>query len=496
MNKSLGSISSLTRILRLDWLWCRNLPEGEASLPHDGSPDRPRHRALSTTSGFGANAKICFLAVLCLCLLTHLSAAATEATSLLAYPPLLAKPTASSITVNLATGEKPILCYVMHGRQNSDEKGAWTKTVEQKVSGQSTAEFNLTGLNPDTRYNYRVHARPADAKEYAITASGSFRTQKLQPGPFSFALISDSHITPFHKDRLEVLSRVSSSVIARRPDFLLMLGDNIQTFTSHGGPMTDPKYGPALYGLLRQGLGSLTASIPVFLVNGNWEGENGWHPFHQREWAKAARKAYFPNPGPGTYPQGGSQDQDYYGFTWGDALFLVLNVTGYTSTTHALSSPIGKEDDWTLGEKQRTWLREQLAASSARWKLLFIHHTVGGKAGDDVNSRYGRGGGRAARVGEQAFIHQLMRRYGAQALFYGHDHVFTDMVVDGIHYTCVGSAGAPWKFTTEETGYEKYWTPSGFTWVDVTQDSLKVSFVAPKADAPQDETFHSFVISR
>jgi len=32
-----------------------------------------------------------------------------------------------------------------------------------------------------------------------------------------------------------------------------------------------------------------------------------------------------------------------------------------------------------------------------------------------------------------------------QIFFYAHDHVFTDMVVDGIHYTLPGSAGAPWK---------------------------------------------------
>ena len=38
-------------------------------------------------------------------------------------------------------------------------------------------------------------------------------------------------------------------------------------------------------------------------------------------------------------------------------------------------------------------------------------------------------------------------RHGVQIFFYAHDHVFTDMVVDGIHYTLPGSAGAPWKFT-------------------------------------------------
>ena len=322
----------------------------------------------------------------------------------------------------------------------------------------------------------------------------SFKTQKLQPGAFSFAMVSDSHITPFHGDRFKILAVTSDVILKRKPELLLMLGDNIQTFTSHGGPMTEKKFGPSLYRLLRRALGQLPGSTPIFTINGNWEGENGWHPSEEREWAREARKAYFPNPGQNTYPQGGSQGEDYYGFTWGNALFLILNVTGYTPTNHAITTTAGRRDDWTLGEKQKAWLHDQLAGSKARWKLLFIHHTVGGNAGDETNSRYGRGGGRAANTGEQAVIHGWMRKFGAQALFYGHDHVFTDIVADGIHYICVGSAGAPWKFGTEETGYERFWTPSGFTWVDVSQESLKISFVGTSEAVTGGETLHSFVI--
>ena len=157
-----------------------------------------------------------------------------------------------------------------------------------------------------------------------------------------------------------------------------------------------------------------------------------------------------------------------------------------------MGSSTGRKDDWTLGDKQRTWLQRQLAGSQARWKFLFIHHPVGGNAGDQMNSQYGRGGGRAARVGEQGLIHEWMRRYGVQALFYGHDHVFTDTVVDGIHYICVGSAGAPWKFKTEETGYEKFWAPSGFTWVEVGPESSRVSFLRPDAQIAEGVVLHSF----
>jgi 3',5'-cyclic AMP phosphodiesterase CpdA len=447
-------------------------------------------------SGSRALRKAVVMAILLPVIWFSLPLATGMTASLLGFVPLLARPTASSITVNIVAGGEPVVCRATYWEAGQNENANAMSSEEVKIGADSTAEIVLTSLKADTRYNYRIHAGRQDSEESAVVATNSFTTQKLQPGEFSFALLSDSHITPFHQERLEILTRASSSILNRKPGFLLMLGDNIQTFTSHGGPMADKKHGPYLYRLLRQGLANLPGSIPIFTLNGNWEGENGWHPLEERSWAKAARKALFPNPGPTTYPQGGSPDEDYYGFTWGDALFLILNVTGYTPTSHTLNSAAGKQDDWTLGEKQKAWLHAQLAGSKARWKLLFLHHTVGGNAGDAANSRYGRGGGKAAKTGEQALIHSWMRQFGVQALFYGHDHVFTDIAVDGIHYICVGSAGAPWKFGTEETGYERFWTPSGFTWVDVSRESLRIAFIGASETVAGGEMLHSFVIPR
>ena len=150
----------------------------------------------------------------------------------------------------------------------------------------------------------------------------------------------------------------------------------------------------------------------------------------------------------------------------------------YTPTPHLLGVNPGLPDDWTLGDQQRTWLEQTLAAATSKWRFLFIHHTVGGAAGNTTDSAYGRGGGQAARVGEQSVVHDMMLKYGVQIFFYGHDHVFTDMVVDDIHYTLPGSAGAPWKFDTSTTGYANYWPDSGYGRVHVSQERVQVDFVA------------------
>jgi predicted phosphodiesterase len=417
---------------------------------------------------------------------------ASNLAPLLLTPPCLVKPTSSSITINLVCGDKPVQCLIR--LRKKIEKADWKSIGTIPLKPYTPFNMELTSLNNGTLYEYQLHACFKKTNDFKQIAEGTFRTQKTTNIPFSFAMISDSHITPNEQERIRILSDISRLILAGSPDFMLMLGDNIQTFTSHGGPMIEERFGPALYYLLKQGLGNLPTSVPVFTVIGNWEGENGWHPENLKIWARKARMAWMPNPLPGTFPEGGGQHGDYYGFTWGDALFLVLNVSGYTVIEHIHGSKTGKGDDWTLGEKQKEWLYKTLSLSKSKWKFIFIHHTVSGKAGDDTNTRYGRGGGQAAKTGEQKLIHEWMKKFHVNALFYGHDHVFTDIPVDGIHYTCVGSAGAPWKFTKDETGYEKYLSDSGYTWVDVHEDKVIVSFIRPDRVKPEGDVLHRFEI--
>ncbi len=410
---------------------------------------------------------------------------------LLLVSPCLVKPVKSEITVCIVCGKKPIEGFIDFKETGTAQ---WQKTDTFYAEKQTPLNITLNSLKPDTSYEYRVKAKQKKADKFIAVSEGSFKTQKMDNTSFSFAMISDSHIKPNEPERIKILLDISRSILARKPDYLLTLGDNIQTFTSHGGPMTEKHYGPILYYMLRYGLDTLQASVPVFNVIGNWEGENGWHPEEQRAWARMSRTAWMPGPLPGTYPEGGGEYSDYYAFTWGNTLNIVLTVTGYTTVGHVHGTITGRGDDWTLGKKQKEWLYKCLSTSRAKWKFIYIHHTVSGKAGDDLNTRYGRGGGQAAKIGEQKLIHKWMKKYNVNALFYGHDHVFTDIPVDGIHYTCVGSAGAPWKFTTDETGYEKYIPDSGYTWVDIEHDKIKVSFITPDRLKPEGKILYQYSI--
>ncbi len=398
--------------------------------------------------------------------------------------PLVFNPTATSFSLSAvaANGDAAPLRALARSEFGSD----WIASVARDFPTPDAVEFTFDGLEPGTEYVYQVIATISSGDD-AVLASGRAVTQRPAGESFTFALITDSHIPPrsYVPAGLETenvmestLLSVAQDVAAANPDFMMNLGDMLD-FHMFGFNDPPPDSSWTRFGYLnyRRLFGQTLAIAPHFNVIGNWDGENGCNGEAKIELSRSQRLLYMPGPRPDTYPEGGSPNEDYYAFTWGDALFIVLNVMTYTPTCHYLSYDPGVANDWTLGAAQMAWFQQTLAAATSKWRFVLIHHVVGGAAGDPANSAYGRGGGQAARVGEQAAVHDLMLQYGVQIFFYGHDHVFTDMVVDGIHYTLPGSAGAPWKFTTAETGYQTYWPDSGHALVHVNPNTVSVDFL-------------------
>lgn len=359
---------------------------------------------------------------------------------------------------------------------------AWSEPAAPSVPADDVAQWRFEGLEPGSRYEYRVSGVGSPYEGSTLTQRAADDTD------FSFALITDSHIAPrdflpgdatFVDTMESTLISIAEDIADDQPDFVVNLGDMLDFHLfGFNAPPPDGSWTRLAYLNYRRLLGDLLGQAPHFGVIGNWDGENGCFSDPEVAFSRAQRLLYAPGPRPETYPQGGSPAEDYYAFTWGDALFIVLNVMTYTETCHLLNNEGGTVEDWTLGDEQMLWFEDVLANATARWRFVLIHHAVGGAGGTEANARYGRGGGLAADVGEQALVHTLMRQYGVQVFFYGHDHVFTDMVVDDIHYTLPGSAGAPWKFGTTETGYAQYWPDSGWSRVEVSADAVRVEFIS------------------
>jgi hypothetical protein len=402
--------------------------------------------------------------------------------------PLLFAPTSTGFGLNVVMrmGDPQAL----QARIHDETRTTWTDLGPPASPAPDIAQWTATGLAPGHRYVYEVRAT-RDGK-FAKLYAGTAVTAPPPGATFTFDMLADSHIEAVDTipDGLTpstngwdfdetTLGAVAKNIQQDHPDFMLSLGDlldyHIFGFNTPPPDTSWPRGGMLDY---RRMFGDTLGSAAHFTVIGNWDGESGCDSPEDNQLSMSQRLLYLPGPTPETYPEGGSVNQDYYAFTWGDALFVVLNVMTYTPTCHLLDYQPGVADDWTLGAAQLDWLRTTLASSTAKWKFTFIHHTVGGAAGDATNSAYGRGGGQAAHVGEQDTIHKMLMQYGVQIFFYAHDHVFTDMVVDGIHYTLPGSAGAPWKFTMAETGYTNYLPDSGHGRVVVAPESVTVDFIS------------------
>ena len=260
------------------------------------------------------------------------------------------------------------------------------------------------------------------------------------------------------------------------PDFHIDLGDTFAMDPSPlGTGMTDAE-AKAAYFVQRPYMGLIGHSIPIFLVLGNHENEEGWNfddVFAAPDQSLALvgmkyRKLYYPNPIPDGFYTGNedplptaiggdTNHEDYYAWTWGDALFVVLDPYHYSMTWPAEGGTYGGEGtdgeaqgdrwDWTLGREQYDWFKDTLENSDAKYKFVFIHHVTGG------DNPYGRGGIEAApyfewgglnwdgtpgfadnRPGWGAPIHQVMVDNGVTAFFHGHDHAYAYEALDGIVY--------------------------------------------------------------
>ena len=87
--------------------------------------------------------------------------------------------------------------------------------------------------------------------------------------------------------------------------------------------------------------------------------------------------------------------KDYYAWTWGDALFVVLDNywqspvqvdNGFPrqcrwrrQKARAMAAD-DKDRDWwglTLGDAQYHWFKQTLEQSKAKYKFVFAHHVLG-----------------------------------------------------------------------------------------------------------------------
>lgn len=134
-------------------------------------------------------------------------------------------------------------------------------------------------------------------------------------------------------------------------------------------------------------------------------------------------------------------NERYYDFVWGTVHFFAID-----SDTH---EPSGTSSTSTQG----TWLKNKLAASTVKWKIVYFHHAPY-SSGDHGNSTW---------------MQWPFQQWGATIVLAGHDHDYERFLINNFSYIVNGLGGASiYSFGTIKNGsVKRYNSGYGAMLVDV-----------------------------
>jgi 3',5'-cyclic AMP phosphodiesterase CpdA len=223
-------------------------------------------------------------------------------------------------------------------------------------------------------------------------------------GKFSFVVLGDN------RSGHEFYERIVAQIAARKPDFVVVVGDQIEqpgdrqewkTFWELSKPIT----------------------MPFFLTVGNHD-ISSKVPRSERTYK---REVDLPG------------NELYYSFTAGNSLFIVL-------------------DSWIPGQEKRItgvqlkWLQALLTKSHRSHTFVFLHHplyTSPGK-GHHVNDSLDR------HAAQRDRLEAVLKKFGVTAVFAGHEHYYERRTRDGFLHIITGGGGAPLDGSEDSGGFYHY----------------------------------------
>lgn len=206
-----------------------------------------------------------------------------------------------------------------------------------------------------------------------------------------FAVIGDYGLAG--KDEADVAALIKSW----QPDFIITTGDN--NYPNGEAGTIDANIGQYFHEYIKPyhgdyGVGSLDVNRFYPLL-----GNHDWHTRDARPYLE-----YFTLPG----------NERYYDFEWGPVHFF------------AIDSSSTEPDGISPSSRQAMWLKEKLTASTASWRVVYLHHPP-----------YSSG----SNHGSIEPLRWPFAEWGAALVLAGHDHVYERLAVDGLVYVINGLGG-------------------------------------------------------
>ena len=306
--------------------------------------------------------------------------------------PYLQLATPTTITVMWETDES-CRSIVRYGEPKYHTPSA---NLEFSVELQDTTlihEVVLKNLNPESDYFYQVFSINAEG-DSLISEVNTFQTSLAEDKAVTFAVFCDSQSNP------EVWGKITKLAYGERPHFGLLGGDLVD-FGFNKDDWVDEFFAPA---------NQFMKHYPIYSVPGNHEHDAYF--YYQ----------YIANPAP----------EYRYTFNYGNIQFFMIDTDREVSP----------------GSPQYTWLEEQIANSTAHWKIVMHHHPpYSSEENDfgDINYQKSTEGSLDTRQ-----LVPLYEKYGIDLVIFGHIHayertwpIFKERVNQekGVIYLNLGGAG-------------------------------------------------------
>ncbi|MGH7481775.1 MAG: alkaline phosphatase D family protein, partial [Longimicrobiales bacterium] len=252
---------------------------------------------------------------------------------------------------------------------SGDSASRRSLVIEPSLQRDLTGRAKLSALTPGTRYEYRVHASGVAVTGHFVTAPPPDRA-----APLRLLWSADVGARGFCR-RIDVGYAVFEAMASRRPDRFLLLGDTI--YADHRCPGDD----------VVPGADFVAQALSGFHAKHRYNREDAAvRRFLERTavwvtWDDHDVRSNFAGPAERLMPVGRQAFLDYWPidappddatrlyrrFRHGSvAEIFILDTRQYRSENCRRDGP----DKTLLGDRQRLWLVEGLATSSAVWKLV------------------------------------------------------------------------------------------------------------------------------
>jgi hypothetical protein len=276
--------------------------------------------------------------------------------------PYLQQLTSDSVIVVWKTNESAFSNVVEFGTTLSFGLSASSSSSDVCVSGFGCwNSVKLTGLQPETKYYYRISTNGTILRE---GANYFFETPAVNDSSFSFFVMGDIGRNGGFQD--QTASQILS--LPQKPVFGLFTGDLVYDDGE------ESNYDPNLMTPLKDVL----INTPVWVVPGNHDLRLDSTPYY-RNWVM-----------PG--------NESYYSFDFGNAHFIALN-----SGTNGV-----------IDLTQKNWLINDLSSHQGKqWIFVFLHHN--GNTCDD---------GYKPDYSSIISLYPIFNQYNVDLVFNGHKHTY------------------------------------------------------------------------